>query len=63
MMDIELTYFPIHGFRGLMVRMVLDLGEINHYEKFMQDWANEKASKSQTGSHHRKFLYGRTCVF
>ena len=45
MPEIELTYFPIHGFRGLMTRMVLDLGEINHHEKFMTDWATEKPSK------------------
>ena len=55
MADIELTYFPIHGFRGLMVRMVLDLGEIPHYERFMQDWAAEKSSKSQTGSDQPDF--------
>ena len=42
--DIELTYFPIHGFRGLMARMVLDFGEINHFEKIMQDWPSEKPS-------------------
>ena len=46
MSDIELTYFPIHGFRGLMARMVLDLGEINHDENViqMQDWMAVKPS-------------------
>ena len=48
MPEIELTYFPIHGFRGLMPRLVMHLGEIPFTEKIiqMQDWATVKPSKS-----------------
>ena len=47
MTDIELRYFPVHGFRGLMTRMVMDLGEIKYSEKIVQirDWPVEKPSK------------------
>ena len=47
MTDIELRYFPVHGFRGLMTRMVMDLSEIKYSEKIVQirDWPVEKPSK------------------
>ena len=47
MPDIEMTYFPIHGFRGLMPRLVMHLGDIPFTEKIiqMQDWATVKPSK------------------
>ena len=49
MSNIELKYFPIHGWRGLLTRMVLNLGEITYTEKTVQikDWLEgEKQSKS-----------------
>ena len=51
MTDIQLRYFPLHGFRGLMTRMVMDLGEIKYSEKIVQirDWPVEKPSKSENG--------------
>ena len=44
-----MTYFPIHGFRGLMPRLVMHLGEIPFTEKIiqMQDWTTVKPSKSR----------------
>ena len=47
MPEIELTYFPIHGFRGLLARMVLDLSELEYTEKNipLQDWGVHKPSK------------------
>ena len=47
MPEIELTYFPIHGFRGLLARMVLDLSDLEYTEKVipLQDWAVQKQSK------------------
>ena len=47
MPEIEMTYFPIHGFRGLMPRLVMHLGDIPFTEKIiqMQDWATVKPSK------------------
>ena len=47
MSEIELTYFPIHGFRGLLARMVLDLSDLKYTENViqMQDWGTEKPSK------------------
>ena len=42
-----MTYFPIHGFRGLMPRLVMHLGEIPFTEKIIQvqDWTTVKPSK------------------
>ena len=47
MSEIELTYFPIHGFRGLLARMVLDLSDLKHIENVIQfqDWPANKPSK------------------
>ena len=48
MSEIELKYFPVHGWRGLLTRMVLNLGEIEHTEKHVQikEWLEgEKQSK------------------
>ena len=47
MSEIELTYFPIHGFRGLLARMVLDLSDLKHTENViqLQDWPANKPSK------------------
>ena len=46
MSKIELKYFPIHGFRGLLARMVLYLGEIDHTETIIsfEDWAKMQKS-------------------
>ena len=56
MTDIELRYFPVHGFRGLMTRMVLDLSEIKYSEKIVQirDWPVEKPSKFECMKQGRK---------
>ena len=47
MSEIELTYFPIHGFRGLLARMVLDLSDLKYIENVIQfqDWPANKPSK------------------
>ena len=47
MPEIELTYFPLHGFRGLMPRLVMHLGDIPFTEKIIQvqDWSTVKPSK------------------
>merc|ERR1711962_1762034 len=41
---IVLKYFDCHGFRGLLTRMVLDLGEIEHREKIVKltNWSEVK---------------------
>ena len=48
MPEIELKYFPVHGWRGLLTRMVLNLGEIEYTEKLVQinEWLEgEKQSE------------------
>ena len=47
MPKIELKYFPIHGFRGLLARLVLHLGEIDYTEKIIafEDWEKIQQSK------------------
>jgi len=47
MPEIELKYFPLHGFRGLMPRLVMHLGDIPFTEKIIQvrDWSTVKSSK------------------
>ena len=48
MSEIEMTYFPSHGFRGFMIRLVMHLGDIPFTEKIIQvqDWETMKPSKS-----------------
>ena len=48
MSKIELKYFPIHGFRGLLARMVLHLGEIDHNETIIsfEEWETLQASNT-----------------
>ena len=48
MSKIELKYFPIHGFRGLMARLVLHLSEIDYIEKVIafEDWDDVQPSKN-----------------
>ena len=48
MSEIELTYFPIHGFRGLLCRMVLKLSDLKYSEKIVsfEEWESAKASMS-----------------
>ena len=47
MSDIELHYFPIHGFRGLMSRLVLKLSGLEYTENTIEfkDWQTTKPSK------------------
>ena len=47
MSDIELHYFPIHGFRGLMSRLVLKLSGLDYTENIIEfkDWQTTKPSK------------------
>ena len=47
MPKIELKYFPIHGFRGLLARLVLHLSEIHYTEKVIafEDWDKVQPSK------------------
>ena len=47
MPNIELKYFPIHGFRGLLARLVLHLSGVVHTEKTIafEDWQQEQSSK------------------
>merc|ERR1712088_1012586 len=44
MSDIELIYFPIHGFRGLMSRLVLNLSGLKFKDTIVElkDWATTK---------------------
>ena len=55
MSKIELKYFPIHGFRGLLARMVLYLGEIDHTETIIsfEDW--EKLQKKYYFTRGKQF--------
>ena len=48
MPKIELKYFPIHGFRGLLARLVLRLSEIDYTEKVIafEDWDKVQPSKN-----------------
>ena len=48
MPKIELKYFPIHGFRGLLARLVLHLSEIEYTEKVIafEDWDKVQKSKN-----------------
>ena len=47
MTDIELTYFPVHGYRGLMTRLVLDFGGIEYSEKIVEvkEWPSKKGGE------------------
>ena len=47
MTDIELTYFPVHGYRGLMTRLVLDFGRIEYSEKIVgiKEWPSKKGGE------------------
>ena len=47
MTDIELTYFPVHGYRGLMTRLVLEFGEIEYSEKIVKpsEWPSKKGGE------------------
>ena len=47
MPNIELKYFPIHGFRGLLARLVLHLSEIDYTEKVIAfgDWDKVQPGK------------------
>ena len=47
MTDIELTYFPVHGYRGLMTRLVLDFGGIEYSEKIVgiKEWPMKKGGE------------------
>ena len=52
MSEIKMTYFPSHGFRGFMLRLVMHLGDIPFTEKIIQvqDWETIKPSKSLNNS-------------
>ena len=47
MTDIELTYFPVHGYRGLMTRLVLDFSGIEYSEKIVgiKEWPMKKGGE------------------
>ena len=47
MTDIELTYFPVHGWRGIMTRLVLNFGGIEYSEKLIspKEWPTKKKGK------------------
>ena len=49
MPKLELKYFPIHGFRGLLARLVLHLSELDHIEKIIafKDWEQVQPSKHE----------------
>ena len=47
MTDIELTYFPVHGYRGLMTRLVLNFSGIEYSEKIVgiKEWPMKKGGE------------------
>ena len=53
MSEIEMTYFPSHGFRGFMLRLVMHLGDVPFTEKIIQvqDWETIKPSKSSLANY------------
>merc|ERR1712130_103632 len=57
MSKIELVYFPVHGFRGLLTRLVLQVGDLEFDEKIitMQEWIGHPETKSS-------FLLGKLPV-
>ena len=51
MTDIELTYFPVHGYRGLMTRLVLNFSGIEYSEKIVgiKEWPMKKGGEFKNG--------------
>ena len=60
MTDIELTYFPVHGYRGLMTRLVLNFSGIEYSEKIVgiKEWPMEKGGEFEKWRWKRRKLRG-----
>ena len=65
MSEIELTYFPIHGFRGLLARMVLDLSDLKYTENTIQfkDWGAQKPSKTRDSTVLDLWIWSKNVIF